>query len=131
MDFNNHVSLRVALRFAKIGYDLYSDIQYAKHGNEYIQSHLNIEECALLEYKFGEKLIYVPTINKGLEYIRKKGWILNVLYNKDLNSYYFTVQNKLTGYEYKQPSCPNADNEEDMYNWGFEHILNRFDDETE
>ncbi len=125
MDFNEHISFRLAKEFAEYGYDKYSSEQYYKKFDKYWKTTFSIEECALTELMLGEKFIYAPTVNELLNYINSFGWILTVLYNMDMNSYYFIVQNKNTKYIYKQPPCPEMDNEKEMYEWGFEHILNR------
>ena len=124
------VSLHLAKLLHEKGYNKYSDEQYVElKTGELVHSNLSLEECAYVEMTTDKKFIYVPTLDEAYEWILSKdpNWMVSVLWNNEVKGYYFVVQNKETGYEYKQPPTPNENDTFKMYEWGIEHVLNRLE----
>lgn len=124
---NSRVSLHLAMLLHNKGYNKYSEEQYVKMEDGYGHCSLSLDECLYIELKVGKTLIYIPTIGDIYNWINSKdsNWLINVMWDSRVKGYYFIVQNKKTGYEYKQPPTPGEENSIKMYEWGFEHILNR------
>ena len=110
-----------------IGYRIYSDLQLLIDDDGIHETKFSLEDCALYEVTTNKKFIYVPTYNDVLCWIlqQDENWVLCVRWNNKLRGFYFSVQNRETGYEYDQPTAPGETNLFKLYEWGLEHIVNR------
>lgn len=128
MTTQDYVSLSLALKLNERGYNKYSSKKYiANDAGEYKEQHISFEECAYIEMTSNINIIYVPTLEETYDFIFMKdsNWNVSVLWDNELKGFYFVVQNIETGYEYIQPTVPNEKNKFKLYEYGFEHILNR------
>ena len=128
MTTQDYVSLSLALKLNEHCYSKYSSNQYiVNDAIEYKELHMSLEECAYIELTNNINIIYVPTLSETYDFMfmNYSNWNVSVLWNNNLKGYYFVVQNIETGYEYIQPTIPGEKNIFKLYEYGFEHILNR------
>lgn len=131
MTTSDTISLHLAKKLAEHGYNKYADFQYVqvKNSEGYKLTNYDIEKCAMAELALGTKFLYAPTLDEAYNWILKQQpeWNVAVLWDNKLKGFHFMVQNIKTGYEYSQPTAPGEMNVFRMYEWGMEHVLNRFD----
>lgn len=72
MTFNNYiyrVGIGTAIKLKKIGWDLWTEIQYWQNEKEYTR--LGLETCALFE-QAGKQFLYIPELFQAYAYILDK-----------------------------------------------------------
>lgn len=131
IDYDKPVSVKLAEFLRDNGYHQYAERQlYTKSPDEKIYTSYTLEHCAMIELN-NRELLYLPTYNEVFRWINKNdpGWVLCVLYDARVKGFYFVVQNRVTGYDYRQPATPSENDEAKMYEWGVCHIVNRLSDD--